>query len=105
LANNVQIEIHGSLTAAGKVQAATLKCEQSHDGSSVVGRRGTASKIDATAKTFSLSTERETLTVQWSASTTFIRVDAASLDGKLVVVEGTSTAGVLQAEKIMLAQR
>ncbi|MES2049632.1 MAG: DUF5666 domain-containing protein [Pseudomonadota bacterium] len=105
LANNMQIEVRGSLTAVGMVKASSIKCEKESDHGAVVGRPGTASKVDTSAKTFSLKTERETITVQWSATTTFIRIDAASLEGKKVVVEGTVTAGILSAEKIILAQK
>ena len=105
LANNMQIEIRGSLTAAGKVTASSVKCEKESDHDVVVGRPGTVSNVDASAKTFSLKTERETIKVQWGTATTFIHLDAASLDGKKVVVEGTVTAGILSAEKIVLAQK
>ena len=105
LANNMQIEIRGSLTAAGKVMARSVKCEKESDNNAVVGRQGTVSNVDASAKTFSLKTERETFKVQWSATTTFIRLEASSLDGKKVVVEGTMSAGILSAEKIVLAQK
>ena len=105
LANNMQIEIRGSLTAVGKVKASSVKCEKESDHGAVLGRLGTISKVDATAKTFSLTTEKETITVQWSATTTFIHVEASSLDGKKVVVEGTVSAGILSAEKIILAQK
>jgi hypothetical protein len=105
LANNMQIEVEGSLSATGKVVAASVKCETAQDGVSIVANRGTASKVDATAKTFTLTTERGALSVKWTGTTNFIRVDPTSLDGKIVVVEGTSTAGVVTATKVNLAQK
>ncbi len=105
LANNMQIEVEGSLTATGKVIATSVHCEKVQDGVSIVASRGTVSKVDASAKTFTLTSEKGVLSVKWSAATTFIRVDPTSLDGKLVVVEGTSTAGVVLATKINLAQK
>lgn len=105
LANDMQIEVRGILTALGKVKATSVKCEKDSDQHAVVGRHGTVSNVNASAKTFSLKTEKETITVQWSTATLFMRVEAASLDGKKVVVEGTMSAGVLNAEKIMLAEK
>ncbi len=40
--------------------------------------------------------------MQWSTATTFVGVDATTLAGKRVEVEGTVSAGVLRAEKIAL---
>lgn len=105
LANNIQVEIFGSLSATGKVKAITLKCEKQKDAETVIGRHGVASKVDATAMSFTLTAEKEVLNVKWSASTLFVRVAANTLEGKTVTAEGTVVAGVMQAEKIILAQK
>ena len=102
LSNNLQVEIEGSVTATGKVIATKVSCENVTDGASVVERLGLAGKTDATAKTFTVVGLQETR-VQWSATTLFVGVDPAALDGKLVEVEGMMSAGVLQATKIRLA--
>ena len=100
LANGLQIEIRGSLTPTGKVMATSIECEKQQDGVTVVERSGKVSKVDAAAKTFVLTTSKETITVQWSATTLFARVDVTMLDGKTLEVEGRIVAGVLQASKI-----
>lgn len=102
LSNNLQVEIEGSMTATGKVMATKVSCEEVKDGASIVERLGIAGKTDATAKTFTVAGVQETK-VQWSATTLFVGVVPAALDGKLVEVEGMITAGVLQATKIKLA--
>ena len=102
LSNNLQVEIEGSVTATGKVIATKVTCENVTDGASVVERFGLAAKTDATAKTFSVTGLQETK-VQWSATTLFVGVDPAALDGKMVEVEGVISAGVLQATKVRLA--
>lgn len=105
LADNVQVEVLGSLTATGTVKATAVACEQQHDGLSIVSREGVVSKVDATAKTFTLTDEKGATTVQWSGTTLFLRVDAATLDGKTVEAEGVLTNGVLQAALIVLASK
>ena len=102
LANDLQVSATGSLTASGKVILTSIKCEKAQDGQTVVEREGATSRVDTTAKTFTLTTSVEALAVQWSTATTFVDVDAATLTGKLVKVEGTVSAGVLRAEKIAL---
>lgn len=105
LANNMQVEIKGALLASGSVKASAVKCEEVKETSSVIGRHGLASKVDASAKSFTLTTEKETLTVKWNEKTMFVRASADALDGKKLTVEGVLTGGVLQAEKIVLAQK
>lgn len=105
LANQMQVEIKGALLATGGVKASTVKCEEVKESSSMIGRHGLASKVDASAKSFTLTTEKETLTVKWSDKTLFIRATADALEGKKLTVEGVLTSGVLQAEKIVLAQK
>ncbi|MBI2751690.1 MAG: hypothetical protein HYX43_20740 [Burkholderiales bacterium] len=100
LADGMQIELRGSLTATGKVTATRIQCEKQQDRVSVVERKGTVSKVDAVAKTFALTSTKETTTVQWSASTLFARVDVTALDGKSLEVEGRMVGGVLQASKV-----
>ncbi|MBI3713929.1 MAG: hypothetical protein HY253_13350 [Burkholderiales bacterium] len=105
LANHMQVEIKGALQANGSVKASAVKCEDVKETSSVIGRNGVASKVDATAKSFTLTTEKETLTVKWNEKTVFVRASADALDGKKLSVEGLMTNGVLLAEKIVLAQK
>lgn len=105
LANNMQVEIKGALLANGAVKASTVKCEDVKETSSVIGRHGLASKVDASAKSFTLSTEKETLSVKWSDKTLFVRATADALEGKKLTVEGVLVNAVLQAEKIVLAQK
>lgn len=105
LGNNLQVEVLGSVTPAGILKAVSVKCESLKDTVSVLGRHGVVSQLDAAALTFTLKTEKESISVKWNTATTFVRVTAASLDGKIVNVEGTMVNGVLQAEKIILAQK
>lgn len=105
LANNVQVEILGSLTGTGKVKAVSVKCEKQKEAESIIGRHGVVSKVDSTAKTFTLTSGKELIPVKWSASTQFIRVTGATLEGKTITVEGTIVAGVINAQKIVLAQK
>lgn len=100
LADGSLVEVKGAMTATGGVKAATVKCEKAQEGKSVVEMRGAASKVDATAKTFTLTNLKGAVNVQWSAATMFVKVDAASVDGKLVKVEGTLSGATLLAEKI-----
>ncbi|MBC7513297.1 MAG: hypothetical protein H7234_02540 [Herminiimonas sp.] len=102
LANDLQVSATGSLTASGKVILTSIKCEKAQDGQTVVEREGVTSRVETVAKTFTLTTSVEALAVQWSTATTFVDVDAATLAGKRVKVEGTVSAGVLRAEKIAL---
>ena len=97
----MQVEIAGTISATGKVIATKVNCEKEKDGESTVERLGLAGKVDTTAKTFTLTGLHETK-AQWSATTLFIDVDAVTLDGKLIEVEGTISGGVLQAKKIKL---
>ncbi len=105
LANNMQVEIKGALMATGTVKASSVKCEEVKDTRSILGRRGLASKVDAAAKSFTLTTEKETLVVKWTDKTMFVHASADALEGKKVTVEGRLINGVLQAEKIVLAQK
>lgn len=105
LANNMQVEIKGALIASGIVKASSVKCEEVKDTKSIVGRHGLASKVDVAAKSFTLTTEKETLAVKWTEKTMFVRATADALEGKKVTVEGRLINGVVQAEKIVLAQK
>ena len=102
LANLMQIEVMGSLGAGAKIIASAIKCEKSTDAVSVVERKGKASAVDVTAKTFTLTQGNDTTKVAWRDITLFVRVEAATLDGKTVEVEGLMAGGVLQAAKIVL---
>lgn len=104
LANDLQVEVTGALGATGQVKATAISCEKASDGIAVITREGVAGNVDATAKTFSLVTGKETLSVKWGDLTLFRNVDATTLAGKKLQVEGTSTGGVLQALKIVFEQ-
>lgn len=105
LANNMQVEVEGTLTSTGGVKASSVKCEGVQDGVSIVEAEGLASTVDQTAKTFTLATENGTVSVQWSSTTLFKNTSAATLGGQRLQVEGTLSKGVLQATKIMQAGR
>jgi cytochrome c-type biogenesis protein CcmE len=105
LANTVQVEVLGSLTATGTVKASLVKCEPAKDGQSVLARLGVAGKVDVTAKTFTLTTERGTLTVQWASNTLFVRADTSTLEGKQIVVEGVMDGTTFKATKIVLTSK
>jgi uncharacterized protein YdeI (BOF family) len=113
LANEAQVEIQGTLGATGTVKASVISCEKVENeakdgagkGHTVLSRSGTISKVDATAKTFSLTTSKETLSVDWSDATVFRDGDATKLAGTTrVEVQGTSSGGVLHATKIVLTK-
>lgn len=101
LANTLQVEVTGVLSASGQVKASAITCEKAGDAHAVLERSGTASKVDTTAKTFALTTEKETLNVQWSDVTLFRDVTADTLAGKKLEVQGTNSGGVLHALKIV----
>jgi len=105
LANGMQVEVKGTLAATGEVKATLVKCVPAKDGDTTVARNGTAGKVDVAAKTFVLTGDKGTTLVQWNDKTLFVRAEAASLDGKKLVVEGTMSKNVLQASKIVLAER
>jgi hypothetical protein len=101
LANTLQVEVTGVLSASGQVKASAITCEKAGDTHAVLSRIGTASKVDTTAKTFALTTEKETLNVQWSDVTLFRDATADTLAGKTLEVQGTNSGGVLHATKIV----
>jgi hypothetical protein len=103
LGNELQVALFGSLSASGVVKITSVKCEKVADGTIVVTRQGKVSKVDTTAKTFAITTSKETLTVQWSSATTFVDVEAAaSLNDKNVTVEATASSTGLVAKKVSL---
>lgn len=104
LANDLQVEVTGALSATGQVKATAISCEKAGEGIAVITRQGLAGNVDATARTFSLVTDKETLTVKWGQLTLFRNVDAATLAGKKLEVEGITVNGVLQALKIVNEQ-
>lgn len=99
LSNNLQVEVEGNLTTAGKLNAVEVKCEENQQGASIVERVGVAKTVDTTAKTFTLG---DAQAVVWTANTFFVNVDASTLAGKKVEVEGTLSGSVLTATKIKL---
>ena len=102
LANLMQVEVKGSLGTGAKVIASAIQCEKSPNAVAVVERKGKVSNVDLAAKTFTLTQGSDTTKVAWRDITLFVRVEAASLDGKNVEVEGFLVAGVLQAAKVVL---
>jgi hypothetical protein len=68
----------------------------------VVTRQGKIGKVDTAAKTFAITTTKETITVSWSTATTFVDVDIATLADKYVTVEASTSATGLQARKVSL---
>lgn len=104
LANDLQVEVTGSMAATGQVKATAISCEKAGDAHAVLSRQGVAGSVDATTKTFSLVTPKETVSVKWSADTLFRNIDAASMSGKNLEVEGTMTGGILVATKVVFEQ-
>lgn len=102
LGNEMQVAVTGSLSASGVVKITSVKCEKVADGSVVVTRQGKVGKVDTVAKTFALTTEKETITVAWGTATTFVDVEIASLGDKYVTVEASTSATGLQARKVSL---
>jgi hypothetical protein len=101
--NETQVVVFGSLSATGVVKITSVKCEKVAEGTVVVTRQGKVGKVDTTAKTFAITTTKETLTVKWSEATTFVDVEpAASLSEKYVTVEATASSTGLQAKKVSL---
>ena len=88
-----------SYRATGQVKATAISCEKADDVHAVLSRQGVAGNIDLTAKTFSLVTAKETLSVKWTSDTFFRNADATAMAGKQLEVEGTVTGGVLLATK------
>lgn len=101
LANEMQVEVTGSLNAAGVVKIASVKCEKVAVGV-VVTRQGRVMTVDTVAKTFALRTEKETITISWSDTSTFVDVATAELATKYVTVEASTSATGLQARKVSL---
>jgi hypothetical protein len=102
LGNGMQVAVFGSLSATGTVKIASIKCEKAADPGIVVTREGKVGSVDMTAKTFAITTEKETITIHWSATTTYIGVEAANLAGKYVRVEALTSTSGLQARKVSL---
>ena len=104
LANNMQVEILGKAGANGVVIASLIKCEKESDLNVTLSRFGNVSNINLTNKTFTLKTEKESITIQWTSASLFIKLELSALEGKRVVVEGSMVAGVFTAKKISLVQ-
>lgn len=102
LGNEVQVFVTGSLSASGVVKITSVKCEKVDGASIVVTRQGKVSKVDTAAKTFAITTSKETITVTWGSATTFVDVEAANMADKYVTVEASTSSTGLQARKISL---
>jgi hypothetical protein len=101
LANDLFVEIKGSLSANGVV-AGTVKCE-GESADVTIEREGVASGVDLTLLRFMLTPERQApLVVSWTNSTFFGSVAPSSLAGKKVHVEGFIANGVLVAKQVKL---
>jgi hypothetical protein len=101
LANELQVYVTGVLGATGQVKASAITCEKASEGHAVLSRIGTASAVDAATRTFTLTTEKESISVQWSDLTMFRNASASTLAGKKIEVQGMSSGGVLHAAKIV----
>ncbi|MFL6710498.1 MAG: DUF5666 domain-containing protein [Massilia sp.] len=102
LANNLQVDVRGTLQANGSVKASSISCEKTSDTHLVLSREGLVGNIDLAAKTFSLTTSKETLSMKWSGATLFLNVDATTLSGKTIEIEGSLSNGVYSVTKISL---
>ncbi|WP_310626770.1 DUF5666 domain-containing protein [Limnohabitans sp.] len=103
LANGQEVSITATQqSGTAVVLATTLSCKAQ---SSVVIRPvdGTASNVDAAAKTFTLTLTGATTTqtVQWNDATTFVGVTATTLASTSVRVEGYLSGRTLVARNIM----
>lgn len=109
LANNLAVEVKGVLTATGKITAKSVKCETEVADTRTIERKGVASQADATAKTVVVGTGNEAINVVWTDTTLFVGVDAATLNDKVIIIQGTisditdRTKRVFHAQKIKLA--
>lgn len=102
LANDLQVDVRGTLLASGTVKASAISCEKAADTHLVLSREGSVGNLDLTAKTFTLTTSKETLSMKWSGATLFLNIDAATLAGKTVEIEGSLSNGVYTVTKIAL---
>lgn len=103
LANNVEVTVTATQQADTPVVLATnLVCKAQ---AAVVIRPvdGTASGVDSTAKTFTLTLTNSTTTqaVQWNSSTTFVGVTADTLDKSTVRVQGYLSGSTLVARTVV----
>lgn len=103
LANDVPVQITATQQANTPVVLATsMSCRSSSD---IVIRPadGVVSGVDSTAKTFVLTASGHTpLNVQWTDSTTFVGLTAATLSTQQVRVEGYVSGTTLVARVISL---
>ena len=88
LANDVNVEAEGTLTGTTLVATEVEVEEPEYEGS--------VSNLDATAKTFTLTTATESLTVDYSNAA----VEGTLIDGATVEVEGSLNGTTLTATKI-----
>ncbi|NEX59824.1 DUF5666 domain-containing protein [Noviherbaspirillum galbum] len=104
LANNVQVEVEGKLATGGKLAATQVKCETPQENVTIQARSGLVVKVDLVAKTLTIGSGTESVTVQWTSGTLFVNVEQAALSGKTVVIEGVVSGGVFRATKIKLVK-
>lgn len=99
LSDGLFVEVEGKVSSTGVV-ARKIECDEEPPGATIE-REGTASSVDATARSFTLTTgHAAVIAVQWSASTYFGGVTAATLAGKAVQVEGALTGTTLIASRV-----
>jgi hypothetical protein len=99
LADGQFVEVRGALTIAG-VYALQVKC-QSEPAGAIVERRGAASNVDITERTFVLTPAGQSaLTVRWGPLTFFRDLTPDQLAGRNVRVEGVLIGDVLAAVRI-----
>jgi hypothetical protein len=101
IADGLFVEVKGSLGATAVI-ATEIKCEDEPSGA-VIEREGSASGVDTVARTFTLTPAGSPpLTVRWTALTFFRDVTPATLNGRVVEVEGSLVGSVLVARKVKL---
>ena len=100
LANNMQVGIEGAVQPSGVVKAATVSCEQEQAGQSIVGADGVVSSVDTASSSFVLATQSGNLTVKWTSTTNFVKVDPNALAGMRLEVQGMVQGGVLTATEV-----
>jgi hypothetical protein len=104
LANNVEVQVTATQQANTPVVLATDMSCRTLDSLVIRPVDGTASKVDATAKTFTLTLNNNvTQAVQWNSNTTFSGLTSSTLSNSVVRVEGYLSGATLVARTISSA--
>lgn len=102
LANGLFVEVRGTWNSTG-VTAERIRCESSEPAGSVVERRGVASGVDLTGRSFTLTpASGSPVVVDWTLLTYFRDVTPATLAGSTVDVEGAFVGQRLVALRVRL---